>query len=111
MSGDSGDFFVDRVRQHLDQHAEQVDELTSARLKAMRKTALQQKPGWSFNWLPLTAMTSAAAAILAVAIWYQNPADPTVFSEEWEALASSEELELIEDLEFYDWLETTYSSS
>ena len=77
----------------------------------MRIKALEQKRGSSFKWLPLTAVASAAAAVFAVVIWYQNPGETSVFNEEWEALASSEELELIEELEFYDWLETTHSSS
>ena len=111
MSGENGNEFIDEARRQLDRHADRVDELTSARLRAMRKTALEQKPRSVFKWLPATAVATVAAAVVAVVLWYQNPADPSVFREDWEALASSEELELIEELEFYDWLETTHSSS
>ena len=111
MSRDREQAFVQQAGKQLDRHADQLDELAVARLRAVRKAALEQPARSSFAWLPLTGLAGAAAALLAAVIWYQQPADMPVISDDWDVLAASEELELIEELEFYDWLETTQSSS
>ena len=56
-------------------------------------------------------MAAAAAALLAVLVWQQQPGDLPGVQEDWDILAGGEELELIEELEFYDWLEQTQSRS
>jgi hypothetical protein len=113
MRQNSEKAFIEKAKQQMDRHAEQLDELTSARLKAVRQTALQQHTRFAVNWLPLSglATATATAAVFAVVIWYHHPNDMPALAEEWELLAASEELELIEELEFYDWLETTQPSS
>ena len=50
-------------------------------------------------------------ALLAVLVWQQRAGDLPGVQEDWDILASGEELELIEELEFYDWLEQTQSRS
>jgi hypothetical protein len=48
---------------------------------------------------------------MAVLVWQHQGPGPLGLHEEWELLAEGEELELIEELEFYDWLEQTQGSS
>ena len=111
MSRDREEAFVQQARKQLDRHADQLDELTVARLRAARKAALDSPARLSFTWLPLTGLAGVAAALLAVVIWYRQPDDIPLTGDDWDVLAASDELELIEDLEFYDWLESTQSSS
>lgn len=111
MNSDKDTAFAARLREHLDRLADNVDEPTAARLRAMRSRALAEKPRRPQRWVPLTGLATAAAALLAVLVWQHQGADLSGLQEEWELLAAGEELELIEELEFYDWLEYTQSSS
>ena len=111
MSSDNDKEFVARVRQQLDRHAEQLDEATMTRLRAARRQALVPSTRGAFRWLPVSGVAAAAAALLAVLVWQQRPGDLPGVQEDWDILASGEELELIEELEFYDWLEQTQSRS
>ena len=111
MSHDDDKRFVETVKRQLDQHADQVDELTLARLKAIRRTALDQTPHPGFNWLPVGVWGTAAAAVLALVIWHRVPEAPDFSPGDLELLAQVEDLELIEELEFYAWLEESESNS
>ena len=111
MSSDNDKEFVARVRQQLDRHAEQLDEATTNRLRAARRRALEPSPRGTFRWLPVTGVAAAAAALLAVLVWQQRAGDLRSVQEYWDILARGEELELIEKLEFYHWLEQTQSRS
>ena len=111
MNPDSEKQFVENVKQHLDQHAEALDDMTAARLKGLRARALQQPRQARVGWLPATGLATAAAALLAVVVWYQAPLNEPGLPGEWDMLAASEELELIDELEFYAWLEEIESST
>ncbi|HFD80114.1 MAG TPA: hypothetical protein ENK05_06970 [Gammaproteobacteria bacterium] len=110
MNDDSDRGLAEAARRQLDRHAEAVDELTAARLAALRRRALlQATPRRLPRWLPAAAV--AAAALLAVLLWMQPLLRTTAPGGGLELVASSEDLELIEDLEFYDWLEETQAGS
>lgn len=111
MSAQDDTAFLRQVKQHLDQHADDIDELTLARLRSMRKTALDRSTRGKRRWLPVTGFATAAAALLAVLIWQQGLNHSSLSAGDWELLASGEELELIEDWEFYAWLEEVQSNS
>ena len=111
MKSEDEGAFVEKLRERLDRHAEHLDELTAARLRAMRSRALAEQPVRARRWLPVAGLATTAAALLAVLVWHQRPGEFNGLQEDWELLAAGEELELIEELEFYDWLEHTDSSS
>jgi hypothetical protein len=111
MSSDQETEFVGRLRQQLDRHADQLDEVTASRLRAARRRALEANTRRAFRWLPVSGVAAAAAALLAVLVWQQHSGDLAAVQEDWDILAAGEELELIEELEFYDWLEQTQSRS
>ena len=79
-----------------------------ARLKAARRKALdavdhgyfRHRLGWSAG-----GFATAAVAVLAVVLWTGNGGGPvpSLSADDWELLAEGD-LQLIEDLEFYDWL-------
>ncbi len=54
---------------------------------------------------------TAAAALLAVLVRQQNADDLSGVQEDWDIAAGGEELELIEELEFYDWLKQSQGRS
>ena len=101
--------FVGQIKQQLDQHADSLDELTSARLKAARLRALEAAPRAKKLWVPAFGTATAAAVMLAVLLW-QNPPDMPGTFEELDIIASGEDLELIEELDFYDWLDATQTT-
>ena len=111
MSSDNETEFMARLRQQLDRHAEQLDEATATRLRAARRRALEPSTQRTFRWLPVSGVAAAAAALLLVLVWQQHAGNLPGVQEDWDILAGGEELDLIEELEFYDWLEQTQSSS
>ena len=97
-----------RLREQLRAGEEDIDELTAARLQAARRQALdavgrnhlRHRLGWSAG-----GFATAAVAVLAVVLWsggWEVPV-PALSADDWELLAEGD-LQLIEDLEFYDWL-------
>lgn len=103
----------------LRERAEQLDAATLSRLNRARQVALaglDARPsravwGWS------SAAGVAAVAALAVALWAGRAPSPvphapgaaatTDAATDLELILAEEQLELIEDLEFYEWLGTT----
>ena len=103
--------FVDQIRQTLDRHADTLDEMTAVRLAAARRNALDCRPRRT-HWLPVAALSALAASVLTVALLLnQDVSLPGDDPEALELVAQSEDLELIEDLDFYNWLDTTQASS
>lgn len=110
---DDENVFSNFAKSKLQQHAEQLDELTTARLRAARKRALDTEPhGQHLFWLPASVTASALAVLLTITLWQGEPAvDQHVINGEWEQVATSEDLDLVEELEFYQWLETLEQSA
>jgi len=98
---------IDELGRQLRDSEASVDELTAARLQAARRRALdtggRRVTRDRFGWT-LGGFATAAVAVLAVVLWTGNetPA-PELFGADMEMLAEGD-LQLIEDLEFYDWL-------
>lgn len=99
--------FVNNIKQQLDQQAEGLDGQTLSRLRQARATALaaETKRGW--HWQPLAAV--ASVSVLAVAVWLampvNNSGDHTLAAlDDLELLASTDELEFYEEIEFYEWV-------
>jgi len=109
MSQERDDKFIAQVKQQLERHAEGVDEPTAARLQAMRRRALGGARQAHFSgWLP-GGLAAAAAVLVVVVFWSLTPGDPDMLPVDADTLAQVEDLELLEDLEFYAWLEDTHN--
>jgi len=101
----------------LDRSAEQLDQDTLTALSQARAQAVQtardaadrkagKKPVWQ-GWLwPTGGLATAMAAVLAVIMLSSGPVNLSgeLGEPELEILASNDTLEMIEDLEFYQWL-------
>jgi len=101
--------FSKQAKAGFDESVEQLDAATLSKLNRARHVALaeMQQPTrqWS-RWVPATGV--AAAALVAVMIM-QNPAGideplPTAVAD-MEILLGEDSIEMLEDLEFYSWLD------
>jgi hypothetical protein len=113
MDDRHSEHLVRRARDLYRRQARQLPPEMSRRLAAARREALERarKPMWSPLWVPAGAV---AAGLLAIAVLQvRGPeaegdgvltAGPAV--EDMEMLFDGEDLELLEDLEFYAWLGT-----
>ena len=97
-----------RSKALFDHSVEQLDARTRSRLTQARRAALEKlqrshgpRARW---WAPAGGL--AAAAALAIFVFGRSGMDPTGAPplEELEAVAAVENIELLEDVEFYAWL-------
>ncbi len=103
--------FLERARALLDESEQDLDANILSRLRQARTRALQgekRREPRSWHWFPFPAagMATALVAIL-VAVFYitRSPVlEPHESMGDLEILASSDQLDLYEDLDFYDWL-------
>jgi len=112
MSDDRNhDEFIDRAGRLLRQQTEELDadirsRLTRARHRALESASRRRAP--SPAWI--SAGATAAVAVLALGLWIGgqpggSAEDPTQMAEDMDLLLSEESLELLEELEFYAWLD------
>lgn len=106
--------FEKRVGQALREQSEQLDAATRSRLSRARSAAVEELHDKRFplrnRWLPLGA-AAAAAAVMALLL-APNPPAPVPDGrtrieplEDLDIVLAEDSLELIEDWEFYRWLE------
>lgn len=109
----SDEEFAQRAKQQFESSVASLDAATLSQLNQRRQRALAEigssapATHW-FRWLPATGV--AAAAVIAVVMLQgpgvsELPAFETA-APELEILISDEDLEMLEDLEFYSWLDT-----
>ncbi len=119
MSEEHKSRFEQEAQRSLRERADSLDAATRSRLNRARQEALAEldragsRPAWlGSGWQP--ALGVAAVAVLAVALWAGRggppgelalPAsdDPAL---ELELLLADENLDLIDEFEFYDWVES-----
>jgi hypothetical protein len=119
MSGSSMDdrgdeVFVRRIKAALDEGNEHLDARVRSRLRQARSAALAQvhpRPRlWSRQWVP--ALGVAAAAVLAVLVWPHAPSSLQPQDEalnDLEIVLAGENLDLLENLDFYEWVDAESS--
>ena len=100
-----------RIVAALDDRAANLDAGTLARLAASRHRALARRRR-SFGldarrWQAIGGLALAASFVFGVSVWLHGPMQGPMppGPDELEMLAEDEELELLERLEFYRWLE------
>ena len=102
--------FARDIKRHLDQNLDNLDEGVLSRLRHARVSALADAPSRSMRRWPVgaAALVSAAALAVAVGVWfYPSGVSHEGFPlEDLELLATAEDPQVYEDLDFYYWLET-----
>lgn len=107
MSNDQKDF-LEFARNRLNQGTENLDPDTKQKLLTMRNRAMdiQENKTWFPQWAPLPVMGLLTATLFIILV-YAKPGSVQKLDtglEDLEILASLDQLELYEELEFYDWL-------
>lgn len=101
---------ADKAKQLFDESVESLDGQTRSRLNRGRQAALDElaagRPVW-VQWAPAAGV--AAAAVFAVVLWTGiQPVDeltPQASAADIEILLTEDSFEMLEDLEFYSWIE------
>lgn len=104
----------ERARRLFDESVRGLDGHTRSRLAQARAKAVEAAGTRRLGWWwrapsQLVPLAGVAAAVLAVAVIWQNPgsslgsAEPAVLGD-LDILLESESFDLFEDLEFYAWL-------
>ena len=105
------DRFAEQAKELFDDSVERLDAATLSQLNQRRQAALAaassegSRVHWG-RWLPAAGVT--AAAVVAVVMMQGTPTGVELPPDEvtdFELLLSEDNLEMIEELEFYDWLE------
>ena len=83
-----------------------LSQLNRKRHEALEKAAGRRPIAWT-QWVPATGV--AAAAVVAVAVWNSepalSPAGAPATASDFEIILEVDDLEMLEDLEFYSWME------
>lgn len=113
--------FAKTAGELLRRSAEDLDAATASRLNRARQAALGEMPGRrrGSGWL-VPALSTAAVGALAVGLWLNRGPDgdlpaaatPAVASAaDMDLLLAADSLEMLEDLEFYAWLDADRSDA
>ncbi len=112
---------AERICRHLDQDVNDLDSATLSRLAQARRLALAavnqpRRPWPRMTWLverpardwlvPAGAFASVVATVVTVSLLVMEPGNGLAReADDLELLTAGEELELYENLEFYQWLQ------
>ena len=104
------DALAKKAKQLFDESVEGLDAQTRSRLNRGRQVALNElatgRPVW-VQWAPAAGV--AAAAVFAVVLWTgTQPVDeltPEASASDFEILLTEDSFEMLEDLEFYSWID------
>ena len=97
------------AKQAFDQSVAGLDAATLSRLNRGRQAALAEGRQPDRQWLRWVPATGVAAAVLLILVMQQGPGDVDVIAapaSDLEILLSEESIEMLEELEFYSWLDT-----
>lgn len=119
MKDDRGDkAFLDDVKRRLDKGAEEIDELTLARLGAARRRAVEaggrRHAAWQLGDILVAGrwgrIVWLAGGLLLLALVVLRPplsspaSQPLHLLDDMELLGSSEDLEFYQELDFFIWV-------
>ena len=107
------DEWLSNVKSQLEQSTEALDASVQARLHEARRRALagyKGSPHSSYRRWPIWTSAVAATAVLSVSVlfWQQSGTEavlPELVAGDLELITNSEEFALLDELEFYQWLE------
>jgi hypothetical protein len=100
---------AEQAKEAFDQSVDGLDAATLSRLNRGRQAALAQAGHPGREWLRWMPATGVAAAVLLVMLTLEGPGDIDVISApatDLEILLGGESIEMLEELEFYSWLDT-----
>ncbi len=112
MTKDNENKLETNIRQSLDESVDALDANTLSKIRQVRAQAVAKADFRHKNWLLnkqgifVGGLATACVMVFAVMILLKSPAPmQAVPVDDIELISSSDDLELFEDLEFYEWLE------
>lgn len=105
---DNDQQWLNTVQAELEQSVQEIDAATQSKLTQIRSHALEKTPVKKRNLFGLPAATLATAClVLAIVVNFpeQQTDQNETMIDDLDLITNSESLELLEDLEFYEWLE------
>lgn len=103
------DQFGKKAKTVFDASVNELDAATLSKLNASRHKALEELTRTTRQWSRWAPATGVAAAALVAVMWLQSPTavqDVTgpVNVTDMEILLGEDSIEMLEDLEFYSWI-------
>ncbi len=101
-----------KAKELFDESVERLDAATLSRLNQVRHAALEAAQGsrsmgvWG-RWVPAAGVAAAALVTVIVMRGPDAVEMPSASVADFEILLEGESLEMLEDLEFYSWLEAS----
>lgn len=104
------DQFGKSAKAAFDKSVNALDAATLSKLNASRHKALEELTRPTRQWSRWAPATGAAAAVLVAVMWLQSPtavhdAASPVNVTDMEILLGEDSIEMLEDLEFYSWID------
>ncbi len=101
--------FFDNIRQTLDNSSDQLDADITRQLHLARYRALENYEEKHSYWKPAGGFALATMLLAAIGVWqfggHERGNGMAQTMDDLELIASSDSLQLYEDLEFYQWLD------
>lgn len=105
--------FVENAKAHFDDSVDRLDAAALSKLNRGRQAALAaaSSSGSAVRWQRWMPATGVAAAAVIVVVMLQGPAVDNGFigsqptAADFEILIGDDSLEMIEELEFYSWID------
>ena len=100
-----------RAKALFEESVDRIDARTRSKLTQARYAALDEIKKGSTQWRWLRAPVGGLAAVALVAVvivtWqgYRGPSEPAVPLDDFDIVADAENLEMLQDVEFYAWLD------
>ena len=110
------DQFGKKAKAAFDASVNELDAATLSKLNAGRHKALEELKRPTYQWSRWAPATGVAAAALLAVMWLQSPTavhDLTgpVNVTDMEILLGEDSIEMLEDLEFYSWIDVAEMES
>lgn len=102
--------FLAKVQATLEHSLESIDADTKARLAASRRKAVVAIAKSPRSYKPVMMLAMAASVVVlavGVALWWPSSHGTMPAADDLSLLTAGDDFELLEDLEFYRWLEAT----
>ena len=101
--------FEQRAKAMFDDSVDSLDAATLSRLNRSRQAALAEAASSRVRWQRWMPATGAAAAVLLAVMMLLPGQTPDVIdapASDFEIMLGEESIDMIEELEFYSWLDT-----
>lgn len=113
---EADDNFGKKLKTAFDDSVDSLDATTLSKLNRSRHAALARLDGPNYRWSRWLPATGVAAAVLLSVMVLQSPQNldgiaDAVSVSDMEILLGEDSIEMLEDLEFYSWIDIAETDS